>query len=694
MSLEKELLMDNKTEECKVFPESLFDWGNSGGVSVCRCSDDSTGWQKPPLKTLLIRQMETLAAGIRAGSVAPQGAIFLVGGPGNGKTHAAKYFQQILLGDEYSYKPADDNGVVSYNVSSVSGLNTIRFIEDASAGQSNDSVYQRFVDDVEEFATKQHKGVLFICCVNRGILATVLARIAKHQMKASDVATEFISRMSSVVSPDAAPTSLWPLAGMSHVYIHPMDEESLLESIDGEPPIASAVLDEICAVNVDKCLTCASACMCPLFTNLKSIQDKGKRASLLKILRYYEIVASKRLSFRDLFSIFSILIVGNQYDYVLNGKKTKPCLWVENQIKRLESNQQLDSLSGSFELEMMLYQNRLFANWKDFKRVDRNLLKTIKSAKYTAIADTHDFFKSLAARVRKSSNVASQGYLEHCAELLDPSLQDTTQLEDLDEGIAKDICKIEDSYCKSLTLGIETFSNAESHACSAIESRFMLECAKVEQNPAILNMSISDGDYALSQTVLSALRIVLSRIAKRSIGADKAFVYLGSRLAEFRSLLNGDVNVPGKKRKICQTIQEYLFPRGIFRHSMLATFGQSEPDAENGFFLNSKRAPRFSFVATNVTSATKNLLFVKEPDMGLTIKVNFDLYSALIDLQTGLSPASLPERIFDIFDGIKARIQGHLAHNWDSGDMSFTFPDRDRNERKIQWSEDEGFYED
>ena len=78
--------------ERSTFPESLFAWGNSGSYAISRGSDDGSGWQKPPLQTRLIMQLEALAEGILDGSVSSQANIFLVGGPGNGKTHAAKYF--------------------------------------------------------------------------------------------------------------------------------------------------------------------------------------------------------------------------------------------------------------------------------------------------------------------------------------------------------------------------------------------------------------------------------------------------------------------------------------------------------------------------------------------------------------------------------------------------------------------------
>ena len=67
-----------QSREHPAFPESLFAWGNSGSYAISRGADDGSGWQKPPLRTRLIMQLEALAEGILGGSVSSQVNIFLV----------------------------------------------------------------------------------------------------------------------------------------------------------------------------------------------------------------------------------------------------------------------------------------------------------------------------------------------------------------------------------------------------------------------------------------------------------------------------------------------------------------------------------------------------------------------------------------------------------------------------------------
>ena len=679
------------------FPESLFEWRNSGPYSTCRRSDPKSGWQKPPLRTRLIMQFDALADGILDGGIPAQANIFLVGGPGNGKTQAALYFMKRLLKDKYRAVAASDDEAVTLDIAdSNSPVRHLRYIEDASAGENNIAILKRFVVDIEKYVLAPQEGTLFICCVNRGILATALARIANREITASCEAKKFIDILSSVVSPDATPKAMWPFDSSRNIYVHPMDEESLLERIGDRPPAAEIILDEICSQDDGRCQSCANSQKCPICANLAALRDEKRRGSLLKILRYYEIVASRRLSFRDLFSIFSQLAAGSPYEYVINGKRTSPCEWVGKQIERSSSNLRQDRLSAQFALASALYHNRLFGTWDDFRAQARPLLKMARNSKIASIKAVVPVLQSIVSLIHKSATASPQNYLPKCAAMLDPAIQDVAAIVDGERECIEKIRLCEDAFCKSLTLGIDTFLNDGYCHPSEVERELFLEVRSIEQDQNILDMPVSDPEFQTAQTILSVLRVVLSRMAKRAIGAFDAFVFAWDRLDEYRAMLDNDPshpNLAAKKRRLCSTIQGYLFPEGLFSCSMLATLGQAEPDEANGFFMKNSRPARFAISPRGATDGiTRNLLFVREADLGLSIKVNFDIYSALIDLQNGLKPASLPARINDIFDGVKSRIQGHLCHNWDQGASRFLYCDRDGARHSVSWNPDEGFF--
>ena len=689
--------LENSPQKKSEFPETLFSWGNSGNYSISRSSDIESGWQKPPLKTRLITQLESLADGILEGKTPSQSNIFLVGGPGNGKTLAAIHFLRRLLKDKYAEMPPSITGSVDVEFSDGSSpIKHLRYIEDASAGQDNNAIYKRFVADIGEYVLSPQPGTLFLCCVNRGILATVLVKIAKHEIEASAETRNFIATLSSVVSPDATPKSLWPFELKRNIYIHPMDEESLLEPIGDRHPVAIDILNEICAEDDGRCLSCHKAEKCPIHANIVALQDKKRRESLLKIMRYYEIVASRRFSFRDLFSVFSQLVVGSPYEYVINGKKTNPCKWVEKQIELSVSNLREDRIAGLFALSSMLYPNRLFGTWDDLKGQAKQLLSSIRVSKIASIKAVAPIIQAIVSIIRRSTNASAQNYLPKCATMLDPALQETSAIGDGVKDCAEKIRLYEDAFCKSLTLGINTFLDDGYCPLSVIERDLFLEIRNIEQDQNILDMPVSDPGFQDVQVILSLLRVVLARMAKRSIGAFDAFVYAGDRLDEYRAMLDNDPQYPNlatKKRKLCLTIQRHLFPEGLFSCSMLASLGQTEPDEGNGFFIKNSRPVLFTISASDTgNSMIRNLLFVREPSLGLSIKVNFDIYSALVDLQNGMKPASLPARINDIFDGVKSRIQGRLCHNWDLGASYFQFCDRDGGRHCVKWSPDEGFF--
>jgi hypothetical protein len=642
-------------------------------------------------------QLETLADRILDGSVSAQANIFLVGGPGNGKTHAAKYFLKRVLKDKFDEMPTSATGSVTMELAdSTLPVSHLHYIEDASAGQDNGAIYKRFIDDVEEYVLTPRQNAIFLCCVNRGILATVLAKIAKREIEASLEARKFIATLSSVVSPDATPKTLWPFESKGKIYIHPMDEESLLECIDDRHPVAIDILDEICAEDDGRCQSCANAQKCPICANMAALRDEKRRGSLLKILRYYEIVSSRRLSFRDLFAVFSQLAAGSPYEYVINRKRTSPCKWVEKQIELSSSNLREDRLSALFALASALYHNRLFGTWDDFRVQARPLLKLAKGSRIASIKAVVPVLQSIALLIRRSATASAQNYLPKCAAMLDPALADAAAVGD---GVQECIGKIrlyEDVFCKSLTLGIDTFLNDRYCPPSDVERGLFLEVRSIEQDQNILDMPVSDPEFQTAQTIMSVLRVALSRMAKRAIGAFDAFVYAGDRLDEYRAMLENDSshpNLAAKKRRLCSTIQGYLFPEGLFSCSMLATLGQAEPDEANGFFLKNARPAHFAISSRGAGDGmTRNLLFVREADLGLSIKVNFDIYSALVDLQNGLNPASLPARINDIFDGVKLRIQGRLCHNWDLSASRFLYRDRDGERYSVSWNPDEGFF--
>lgn len=688
--------VESSPQKQSEFPETLFSWGNSGNYSISRSSDKGSGWQKMPLKTRLITQLESLADGISEGKISSQGNIFLVGGPGNGKTLAAIHFLRRLLKDRYAEMPSCATGSVDVDFSNgLSPIKHLRFIEDASAGQDNNDVYNRFVADIDKYVLSPQPGTLFLCCVNRGILATVLVKIAKHEIDASSETRKFIATLSSVVSPDATPKTLWPFEPDRNIYIHPMDEESLLEPIGDRYPVAIDILNEICDEDDGRCLSCNSADKCPIHANIAALRDEKRRESLLKIMRYYEIVASRRFSFRDLFSVFSQLVVGTPYEYVINGKKTNPCKWVEKQIELSVSNLRKDKIAGLFALSSMLYPNRLFGTWDDLKGQAKQLLRSIKDSKNASIKAVTPIIQTILSIIRRSTNASAQNYLPKCAAMLDPALQETAIIGDGMKDCVERIRLYEDAFCKSLTLGINTFLNDRYCLLSIAERDLFLEVQKIEQDQDILDMPVSDPGFQDVQIILSMLRVVLARMAKRSIGAFDAFVYAGDRLDEYRAMLDNDSQYPNlatKKRKLCSTIQQHLFPEGLFSCSMLATLGQAEPNDENGFFMKNSHPVRFTISASGTgDSMIRNLLFVREPTLGLSIKVNFDIYSALVDLQNGMMPASLPARINDIFDGVKSRIQGRLCHDWEPG-AYFQFCDRDGIRHYVDWSSDEGFF--
>ena len=79
------------------YPDFFFRFSGSQHESVKKIGNSKSGWNMGNLiQSRLILNLESLARNIRTGVYPKPVCIFLVGGPGNGKTEAAEYFIRCL----------------------------------------------------------------------------------------------------------------------------------------------------------------------------------------------------------------------------------------------------------------------------------------------------------------------------------------------------------------------------------------------------------------------------------------------------------------------------------------------------------------------------------------------------------------------------------------------------------------------
>ena len=85
------------------YPEFFFRFSGSKHESVKKIGNTQSGWNMGGLiKSRLLLNLESLAAEIQNGVHSSPVCIFLVGGPGNGKTEAADFFPAACLRTGFS----------------------------------------------------------------------------------------------------------------------------------------------------------------------------------------------------------------------------------------------------------------------------------------------------------------------------------------------------------------------------------------------------------------------------------------------------------------------------------------------------------------------------------------------------------------------------------------------------------------
>ena len=81
------------------YPEFFFSFSGSTKESVKAIGHDNSGWMSGELiRTRLLDNLDSLSSLILSGEVNRPVSVYLVGGPGNGKTEAAAYFLKKIYG--------------------------------------------------------------------------------------------------------------------------------------------------------------------------------------------------------------------------------------------------------------------------------------------------------------------------------------------------------------------------------------------------------------------------------------------------------------------------------------------------------------------------------------------------------------------------------------------------------------------
>lgn len=669
------------------FPEAFLNWAGSkqGGVRnpFKKLSGRPAGYR---IETSLSNRLNQWVQEVVLDySESTPTAIILVGGPGNGKTDAVEGciedFDAKLQANGYLSKKFEDQYNVAegslpprkvtvdfsmFSKKSLNYLPTIELVQDATEKDPEQPTLkpeQLLINELLDIINGNYKG-LYICCVNRGILAN--ASSLAHESGIEDLVSLLNTLVKASSGGPSAP-DCWPLNG-EKLAVWPMDAESLVSTTSSnEVSVMHQILER--ALDVNKWSEkCENYKVCPYCQNLELLRHKGAIDNLVSLLRNFELSSGKRWTFRDLYSLVSFLFIGDQEERIIDKTLYSPCDWTSKQLEFIASNSDdLQKARAPLLLINRLYMHRLFSLWPRFTRGLHKEAKDLVLKKSTFSSEAklaEQFFRALAAMPKDSSSAIKKILIEDFSEHLDPGL------------VSGDIVFFE----KQTKLG------KESVTANAIDERFSMSIKDgLEIVQTRLSASEKDLLRILSQVdsfliehnhspiltkqirlLQGTVRQFASRLVKRSLG-----VRLGicKDVKEFSEYSNYHENPKISKAAVSQ-IRSLINTEGYFSVPLSTTFGQPVAHRDRNIsLLVSEIKPKPLKRENNTKRPLEHLPFILIHKNHF-IPLTFSLFRSLKDIKNGLNEASLPEEIFAMLDEVKSVMAGAIVRDQDYLDQN------------------------
>lgn len=646
----------NVKAENIIYPHDLLAWAGhkKGGVKTPFLNNSGRPVGEV-IETKLVRKLKQWVIDISEKRSVPR-ILLLVGGPGNGKTDALEFFIQYLddiinqktkLYDKFtdifhnSTPRKASTGLENLNV----GFDTIHIVPDASVGESGLSKEECLVNDLKNCIA--NKNVIYISCVNRGIIANA----AEYAEKNNETISEFLNQISSYISQDNNNSSLWPLEENKDIALWPMDIESLVEtdkSIDGHhlTPmhlILDKVLDESKWIN---CKTCAATELCPFYINKVDLTNNTAKNNLIDILRRFEIMSGKRLTFRDVFSLIPYILIGNEDDF----NNSSPCNWVINHLNEIEKNQK--SIKSIFELSSHLYPHRLFSIWpkmtilskgKRFKEIFIFLKET----------QTDQLFRILAYGKKDDNTYISNLLRTQFSQLLDPANLSGTNIKI--ESVEKSISEIEDLFSNSIGSG---FSNVIM-GLNNLEIAFIKTMSNIEID--LINSEIPKNLITQRDFIVNIHKTFICKFVKRSLGVKNGLTNDDEFIREYVNLVDGKNHKELKKYQ--KLFKKLLNPNESFIVSLSNTFGQPKSEHSKNIFLKANSIPvKLDLSPHNLDNVPRvNLPYFEI--LNKRTPLSYELFKALMKIDKGINQASLSNEVMAMIDSLVSKIGGVIVRD-------------------------------
>jgi hypothetical protein len=686
------------TERNNPWVEQLLKWHSHEMGGVRHPFDSRTGnplrdadGKRVTIPTSAVKHVCAWADDIGRGST-EIGWVFLVGGPGNGKSECVQTFCEALdtalacdgeltavLKTKFGAQPLPDDQIVvnpedlpeRYRADFGQKVGRLVLIQDASASRSPGRDPAEVLLELlkEQTAQDSHSRSILLCCANRGVLARA-SRYGRQDAYRQSSVPQLINAILVATglgntSLGSEPESCWPLesqrlaSGQISAACWPLDLESLLVDDSGEASfdapgadiLRKAVLPSRWQETLE-CQACTVSESCPFLRNAMWLQDETTAADLRGILRHAELGMGKRWSFRDLLTLAPELIVGEWEDF--GGQH--PCRWVHEQAKDMVDTSSPTRAQACYQLLLHLYPHALFpTDW-----LSERALLLCRNPGTAASETVTGLLRALIEQreLRQSTYMRSllRGQL---TPLLDPYLSSPHEDSDV-------MSQLEDAFSQSIALGRKYWhasrkpvDSGEPGTPDGVVPPSPIE-EKWESFLEDAELGLADSSQipeTVSRAVCSLLRQMACMAAKRSVGTRTGQYAQKSDFILYQKTIRNEELLEGLRDLLIRQMGLH-----DFEFDALEILGQTSSSRPSQAVLRSSRL--------GCTIRPAPLSHPKRPghDLpsllvnGTSIPVTFEFNKTLRLLVHGCEAGTLPSSVRALLDRAKQTHAGQICH--------------------------------
>lgn len=656
-------------------PAGLLNWSGDKAGGVKKLFYAGSGRPSGDvISTNLLVRLEAWARAVASGAPDVPRAIFLVGGPGNGKTEAIEFTIQVL--DEamrldggllekfaaiYSGQTGAQPGrlvtVEHANFPRHSKITAVSIVQDGSEAEYGDpaSPAEHLCNDVRNLLG-QDIGHVYLACVNRGVLddALILAT-ERGEPGVSDILKTVIQSASL----RATGMDCWPLEGYPRLAVWPMDVESLVDEADGRDSAARQIIHVATRVeDWPEAGSCEAGVYCPFCTNRKLLAGDPHRTSFMRILRWFELSTGKRWNFRDLFSLTAYLLAGTTGPN--SREEYHPCKWAYGQVTPKTGDMQKREarrIRGLFNLLVAQYQHALFGSWPVTRAA--GLRKDIKELKLDDVPALVGLQQFLALDKRKETTSTLRTHLASLSMHLDPALARPELEVAVSASSTIKFEEVDRRFSLSIKDGRQFLQKFQCLSPLEVELFKALEDADAK----LSDESTRRRKPAVADRVQALIRMIACKVARRSIGVRAGITRDADVLLEFTQVVGGDNHA---LQVAAQEVEGLLNKERRFQVSLNTTFGEPLPPPERRVMLTTdiQRVTPIPLVHTESRPRLPlRFISVGRGAGAQPVALTYELFKATKSLRKGMVPASLPRSVVALLDTTRAKLAGAVVRD-------------------------------